>query len=44
VPGGVGLVHTIGGNRSSRTINEWFRRYIFPNALLPSLAQISDRR
>lgn len=41
-PGGVSLVHTIGGNVSGRTINEWFARYIFPNALLPSLAQLSS--
>jgi cyclopropane-fatty-acyl-phospholipid synthase len=39
---GLALVHTIGGNLSSRTIEEWFHKYIFPNALLPSLAQIAE--
>ncbi len=39
---GVALVHTIGGNLSSRAINEWFDKYIFPNAMLPSLAQIAE--
>jgi cyclopropane-fatty-acyl-phospholipid synthase len=39
---GFALVHTIGGNLSSRTIEEWFHKYIFPNALLPSLAQIAE--
>ena len=39
-PGGIAFVHTIGGNRSSTQIDPWFDRYIFPNAALPSLAQL----
>jgi cyclopropane-fatty-acyl-phospholipid synthase len=39
-PGGVALVHTIGGNRSCTQIDPWFDKYIFPNATLPSLAQL----
>jgi cyclopropane-fatty-acyl-phospholipid synthase len=40
-PGGVALVHTIGANRAGRILNLWFHKYIFPNAVLPSLAQIT---
>ncbi len=39
-PGGVAFVHAIGGNRSSTQIDPWFDKYIFPNATLPSLAQL----
>jgi len=39
-PGGVAFVHTIGGNRATAQIDPWFDRYIFPNAALPSLAQL----
>jgi cyclopropane-fatty-acyl-phospholipid synthase len=39
-PGGVAFVHTIGGNRSTAHIDAWFDKYIFPNATLPSLAQL----
>jgi cyclopropane-fatty-acyl-phospholipid synthase len=39
-PGGVAFVHTIGGNRSRPRIDPWFDKYIFPNAALPSLAQL----
>ena len=38
---GIALVHTIGGNRSTRAVNPWFGKYIFPNALIPSLAQVA---
>ncbi len=38
---GIALLHTIGGNRSTRAINPWFGKYIFPNALVPSLAQVA---
>ncbi len=37
---GVAFVHTIGGNRSRREIEPWIHRYIFPNAVLPSIAQL----
>lgn len=37
---GVFLLHTIGGNRSVRATNRWIEKYIFPNSMLPSVAQI----
>ncbi len=37
---GLFLLHTIGGNRSTTQIDPWVQRYIFPNAMLPSIAQI----
>ena len=39
-PGGVAFVHTIGGNRQRPHIDPWFDKYVFPNATLPSLAQL----
>jgi cyclopropane-fatty-acyl-phospholipid synthase len=41
-PGGVALIHTIGSNDSEKYISPWFDKYIFPNALLPSLAQLAQ--
>ncbi len=39
-PNGLSLLHTI-GRLDSATINDpWFERYIFPNSMLPSVAQI----
>lgn len=40
-PDGLTLVHTIGGSRSTRTTDPWIERYIFPNSMLPSAAQIA---
>ena len=40
-PDGLTLIHTIGGNRSQHTTDPWFERYIFPNSMLPSAAQIT---
>jgi len=37
---GVTLLHTIGGNISSTTTNQWTAKYIFPNGMIPSIAQI----
>lgn len=37
---GLFLLHTIGGNRSEKAIDPWIHRYIFPNAVIPSLRQI----
>jgi cyclopropane-fatty-acyl-phospholipid synthase len=37
---GIAFVHTIGNNRSSRTCNPWTTKYIFPNSVLPSIAQL----
>lgn len=39
---GLFLLHTIGGNRSTTRIDPWIQRYIFPNAMLPSIAQIGS--
>jgi len=37
---GLFLLHTIGNNISSVTSDEWISKYIFPNGMLPSIAQI----
>lgn len=34
------LLHTIGGNRSVYATDPWIGKYIFPNGMLPSVAQI----
>src|SRR3989344_2992258 len=39
-PGGLFLLHTIGGNRSVPTTDPWIHKYIFPNGMLPSIKQI----
>ncbi len=39
--GGLFLLHTIGGNTSTTSIDPWIEKYIFPNAMLPSVKQIS---
>lgn len=39
--GGLALVHTIGGNHSVTSIEPWLGKYIFPHAMLPSIAQLS---
>ena len=41
-PGGVFLLHTIGGNESEIRTDPWISKYIFPNGILPSIAQISS--
>jgi cyclopropane-fatty-acyl-phospholipid synthase len=38
---GLFLLHTIGSNTSQRANDPWIDRYIFPNSLLPSVAQIA---
>jgi len=37
---GLFLLHTIGGNHSVHTTDPWIEKYIFPNSMLPSIAQI----
>ncbi|MEO5927344.1 MAG: cyclopropane fatty acyl phospholipid synthase [Patescibacteria group bacterium] len=37
----VALVHTIGGSISSTSTDPWLDKYIFPNSMLPSVAQIA---
>lgn len=39
---GLFLLHTIGGNVSVRHTDAWINKYIFPNSMLPSAAQISQ--
>ncbi|OHE32040.1 MAG: cyclopropane-fatty-acyl-phospholipid synthase [Syntrophus sp. RIFOXYC2_FULL_54_9] len=39
--GGIFLLHTIGGNVSRVNRDPWINRYIFPNGMLPSIAQIA---
>jgi cyclopropane-fatty-acyl-phospholipid synthase len=39
--GGLFLLHCIGGNVSVRHTDPWIARYIFPNSMLPSAAQIA---
>ncbi|WP_127144032.1 cyclopropane fatty acyl phospholipid synthase [Pelagibacterium montanilacus] len=43
VPDGLFLLHTIGGNHSSVHGDPWVEKYIFPNGMLPSPAQITRR-
>ena len=38
---GVFLLHTIGGNKSVHSTDRWLEKYIFPNSMLPSVAQIA---
>ncbi len=39
--GGLALLHCIGGNTSTRRTDPWVARYIFPNSMIPSAAQIA---
>jgi cyclopropane-fatty-acyl-phospholipid synthase len=41
VPHGIAFVHTISGNRSRGQIDPWFHKYVFPNAVFPSLARMT---
>lgn len=38
---GLFLLHTIGSNESQHYTDPWIARYIFPNSMLPSAAQIA---
>lgn len=38
---GLFVLHTIGVNESASFANEWTTKYIFPNGMLPSIAQIA---
>lgn len=40
-PDGLFLLHTIGSNHSVRSTDPWIEKYIFPNSMLPSMAQIA---
>jgi len=41
-PGGVAFVHTIAANTPRSHIEPWFDKYIFPNAVLPTLARLAS--
>ncbi|MCD9029637.1 cyclopropane fatty acyl phospholipid synthase [Luteimonas sp. BDR2-5] len=38
---GLFLLHSIGGNHSRQLADPWITRYIFPNSVLPSAAQVT---
>src|SRR5690606_14738507 len=40
-PDGLSLLHTIGGERSTGHTDPWIAKYIFPNSMLPSAAQVT---
>jgi cyclopropane-fatty-acyl-phospholipid synthase len=40
-PDGVALLHTIGSATSSMALNSWTDKYIFPNAVIPSIKQLA---
>ena len=40
-PGGIFALHTIGSIRSIKATDPWIEKYIFPNSMLPSLAQLT---
>jgi len=40
--GGISFVHTIGRNTSKGSSEPWTNKYIFPNGILPSVAQLAD--
>lgn len=39
---GIFLLHTIGNNKSIKTLNLWTNKYIFPNGIVPSIAQLGS--
>jgi len=40
-PGGLALVHTIGGNVSRASADPWITKYIFPGGVIPAEAQLT---
>ncbi|HBD18786.1 MAG TPA: cyclopropane fatty acyl phospholipid synthase [Arenimonas sp.] len=40
-PDGLFLLHSIGGERSTDHTDPWIGRYVFPNSMLPSAAQLA---
>lgn len=40
-PGGLVMIHTIGSLKSQYASDPWIEKYIFPNGVLPSIAQLS---
>jgi cyclopropane-fatty-acyl-phospholipid synthase len=41
-PDSLSVLHTIGGLRSRSQTDPWIEKYIFPNSMLPSIAQIAS--
>jgi len=41
-PEGLFLLHTIGSEKTTKTNEPWYNKYIFPNYHLPSLKQITE--
>jgi cyclopropane-fatty-acyl-phospholipid synthase len=41
-PGGVAFVHTIAGNIPRNHLEPWFNKYIFPNAVVPTLSRLAS--
>ena len=41
-PGGLFLLHCIGGNISTVTTDPWLEKYIFPGSVMPSAKQLSQ--
>jgi cyclopropane-fatty-acyl-phospholipid synthase len=39
---GIFLLHTIGNNYSTVSVDPWIGKYIFPNSMIPSMKQISE--
>lgn len=39
---GLFLLHTIGAKKTTWTTDPWIRKYIFPNGVVPSVAQIGE--
>ena len=39
---GIAFIHTIGRNTSATYVNRWIDKYVFPNGMLPSIAQIAS--
>ena len=39
---GLFLLHTIGGNTSVKSTDQWIEKHIFPNSMLPSAKQITS--
>ena len=40
-PGGIIFIHTIGGQEPRAQIDPWYHKYIFPNAVIPTLGQLA---
>ena len=38
---GLFLLHTIGGNQPTKSVNPWINKYIFPRGMLPAASQIT---